>query len=86
MVAQEGLHPPADIVSVELYKVPPSDCATHDLCEGSFCFTIWRNEMKLLATTGKVNLCQASVIMHYISPLLACSFVKVNLILLGLGE
>ena len=60
MVAQEGLHPPADIVSVELYKVSPSDCATHDLCEGSFCFTIWGEEMKVLATVGKVNLCQAS--------------------------
>ena len=65
VVAQERLHPknaqklpdlrlPEDMVSVEVNKVPESDCATLDLCKGSF--TTWRKKMRTLATVGKVNM------------------------------
>ena len=63
VVAQERLHPktvqklpdlqlPADMVSVEVNKVP--DCATLDLCKGSF--TTWPKKMRTLANIGKLNL------------------------------
>ena len=53
VVAKERLHPPADMVSVEVNKFSESDFTTLDLCEGTS--ITWQEKMKTLATVGKAN-------------------------------